>query len=137
MKAFWQSMWYWRIAALRCFVYMLIVGGGTFLSMTETWSAETWSSTPMFLKVRLFIGVGLSSFGVLLAFLDTTMNALREGKEPSALPGKTIPILFIAAGMILVGCTKHGYRHTLCYGAACYSIDRPHYHKGTNTFTKP
>lgn len=73
-------MTYWKMAWLRAIIYMLFVGGTTFLGQTETWSDATWHDLGTFLRTRLVFTCCIASFGTLLAFLDTTMGQLRNGK---------------------------------------------------------
>lgn len=81
MKELISKLTYWKMAALRVGLYSLIVGVSDFLTDTETWSQETWDATGLFLKSRMFLGNGVAMATVIVAFLDTTMSALRNGQN--------------------------------------------------------
>lgn len=74
-----QKLWYWRVAILRCLLLMALTGGSTFLGLTE--SIASWSDTKPFSKFRIFIACAVSGGTVLIAFLDTTIQALRARQQ--------------------------------------------------------
>lgn len=80
MKEFFANLNYWKVATTRCLIYMSIAGISDFLTDTETWSEKTWDDTGLFLKTRLFLGVWVTMATILVAFLDSTMAQLRNGK---------------------------------------------------------
>lgn len=86
MKDFVQNIWYWRMAGVRCLTYMAVVFGGTFLSMTETYTGDQWFELSTFETVRVFVTCGGASLGALLAFLDQTMAKLNKDKEEENKP---------------------------------------------------
>lgn len=74
-----QSILYWKMAAFRCVIYMLVVGGGTFLSMTESYSGDDWTNLSTFECARVYATCTSAALGALLAFLDQTMSKLNGG----------------------------------------------------------
>lgn len=84
---------YWKMAWLRATIYLLIVGVTTFLTLTETFSDKTWLEMGFFLKARLVAQCFVSAFTTLVAFLDTTMSSLRNGKQIPEPPAPRGPAL--------------------------------------------
>jgi hypothetical protein len=76
---FWKSAMYWRLAIAKCLLYMITVGVTSFLTQTETWSQETWDETKPFLFWRVFLIAGVAMIGVLIAFLDTSIQQIKNG----------------------------------------------------------
>jgi hypothetical protein len=56
---------------------MTLTSAGTFLGLTEVFSDKTWSEMGWFTRSRIFLACIISGGTVLVAFLDTTMQALR------------------------------------------------------------
>lgn len=81
MKQWLSSLNYWKLATIRCLIYMSIAGIADFLTDTETWSQETWNNTGPFLKIRLLLGTWATMATILVAFLDNTMSRLKNGKS--------------------------------------------------------
>ena len=71
-----NSFLYYKMAAFRCVIYMLIVGGTTLLSNTENYSELEWEHLCDFYRWRIYLGAIIAALGVLIAFLDQTMARL-------------------------------------------------------------
>ncbi len=81
--AWWNHFTYWKMAFFKALLYMLVVGATDFLTNTETWSQETWDNTGPFIVIRMFCGVAIAMLTVMIAFLDSTMSNLKNGKLSS------------------------------------------------------
>lgn len=76
---FLQNFWYWRLAILRCLIYGCIVAWGVFKAGVEGF--ERWSDINEMSRWKLFGDMGVAFGGVLLAFLDNTLQRLINDKE--------------------------------------------------------
>lgn len=73
-----QNVWYWKLAILRCFIYGGMVAWGVYKAGVEGYT--TLKDIPDLSWWKL-IGDCLMAFaGVILAFLDSTIARLNEGK---------------------------------------------------------
>lgn len=69
---------YWKMAILRVTLYALIVGNTEWISLTETIMDGDWGRLKPFEKIRIFQKCSLPVMGVVLAFMDNTMEKLRK-----------------------------------------------------------
>lgn len=82
-----KSLWYWRLAVLRCFIYGCYVSWGMFVAGVEgfeRWSDMTEMQQWKLLGNMAFVGFG----GVILSFMDSTIQRLtadktEQPKEPN------------------------------------------------------
>lgn len=77
MKRGLSTLWYWRVAICRALIYCALTAGGTFLGLTEVFSDKTWAEMGWFTRIRIFLACAISGGTTLIAFLDSTMQALR------------------------------------------------------------
>src|SRR5687768_9866093 len=78
-----KQAWYWRMATIRCLVYMGITAGATFLTLTESYSTNQWLELGPFLKLRIYLSCLGAAGTVMVAFLDSTMGELRKTADES------------------------------------------------------
>lgn len=79
MNSTWmKNIWYWRVAIIRCALYGFYVAWGMWKAGTNGFKT-IGEMTPLqfwdLLGDMVFVGMG----GVFLAFLDTTLSALKNG----------------------------------------------------------
>lgn len=88
-KTWIENLWYWRLAVVRVLIYAAIVAWPVFKSGTNGF--ESLGEMKPLARGQMFGDMGVAAFGVILAFLDSTMAALRStngnGKTPE--PPKT------------------------------------------------
>lgn len=70
---------FWKLAVVRCALYAFIVGWGAFIVGTEGY--DSFAQMTQMVKIKLVGGIIMAMVGAWLAFLDTTMTALRQAKE--------------------------------------------------------
>lgn len=76
-RTWYQHLWFWKIAVLRCCIYGIIVSWGVIKAGTEGYSSLSEMSSMQFDKM---IGdAGVAFLGVILAFLDSTLTTLTSG----------------------------------------------------------
>lgn len=83
MKAFLESIGYWKMATLRCLIYALIVYATTFLSMTETYTGDEWRLLSWFETIRIHVSCWVAAGTTVVAFLDQTMARLTKDTSPT------------------------------------------------------
>lgn len=81
MKQAWETIVAFKLVWFRVLCYFLIPAINAFLTVTETWSGQTWEDTATFLKIRLFMSVGLAGLMPLVAFVDQSLGRARERLE--------------------------------------------------------
>ncbi len=80
------TAWYWRLAIVRCVIYGCIIGWGVFKAGTEGF--ERWSDMTNMQHIKLLGDMGMGFGGVLLAFLDQSIQKLSDGSPDNK---STIP----------------------------------------------
>lgn len=71
-------MWYWRMAAIRVLIYGCIVAWGVFKAGVEGF--YNWHDLTDMTKFKLYGDMSVAFGGVLLAFLDSSIARLIQGK---------------------------------------------------------
>ena len=75
-RTWYQHLWFWKIAVLRCCIYGIIVAWGVIKAGTEGY-ASLADMTPM--QFDKMMGDATVAFlGVILAFLDSTLSTLNS-----------------------------------------------------------
>lgn len=80
---------YWKLATLRCSIYALLVGWGSFQAGVEGFASFDDMTRMQLLKLAGNIATSMA--GVWLAFLDQTLSRLQKQTPPTAEPTKTEP----------------------------------------------
>lgn len=69
-------MWLWRVAFARLFVHCFIIGATMYLSSMGN---QHWSELDGDSRFKLFLGIVVSMFSTLQAFLDKTTSKIADG----------------------------------------------------------
>lgn len=79
IASFSRSVWYWRVAILRCFVYALMTGWGAFNAGTE--GLASIYELNQIQRWKLAGNICVTFLGVILSFLDTTIQRLQSSRS--------------------------------------------------------
>lgn len=94
VKAFFSDakdgLMYWRMAALRAFLYCYVVASNQFQQLTETYGGEAWAGLSAFEKARIYNCCASAAIVTLVAFLDSTMSRLTTAQPLSPEDKKQI-----------------------------------------------
>ena len=93
------SLWYWKLAIIRCLIYGTMVGWGVFKAGVEGF--EALNDMTVLQMAKLAGDMGMGFLGVMLAFLDNTIQRLAGGqsspgntdffRKPTPTPIPTVP----------------------------------------------
>jgi len=78
VKAFIESAAAFKLVWFRVLMYFLIPALSTFLTLTETWSGETWDSTHVFLRWRLLVGCVVPGMSAIVGYIDASFQKAKE-----------------------------------------------------------
>ena len=78
MKQFIDTVVAFKLVWFRVLMYLLIPSLSTFISLTETWSGETWEHTHVFLRWRLFVSCVLPGFAAIVGYIDASFQKVKE-----------------------------------------------------------
>jgi len=91
MNKTWETVVAFKLVWVRVIGYMLLPMAVTFLAQTETWSGQTWTDTPAFIKWRLVIICFIPGFSALLGFIDQSLGRAKENLNEKLKTGDTTP----------------------------------------------
>ena len=74
-KTWYQHLWFWKIAIIRCCIYGIIVAWGCLKAGTEGYGSLSEMTSMQFGK--MLGDASVAFLGVILAFLDSTLTTMQ------------------------------------------------------------
>ena len=78
LKAISDTIVAYKLVWVRVACYFVLPFAVTFLSLTETWTGDTWTVTAPFLKARLFASCFVSGLTSFVAYLDSSFTKANQ-----------------------------------------------------------
>ena len=85
-----DSLVYWKMAVVHALLFSAMSGGGAWIAATSSITAQQWSGMGGWDRSKLYVGVGMTVCGSIMAFLNKTMSELRNAQAES-VPTLDIP----------------------------------------------
>jgi hypothetical protein len=83
-------MWYWKLAIIRLVIYGSMVAWGVIKAGTEGYNS--FSDMPPQARDKMIGDALFAAGGVVLAFLDSTISRLTQGKQDAEQVAKDAPV---------------------------------------------